>query len=85
LTTGIQRWRGKPESEDPEYYKTFRSAYKKYGEIGNQTSFNQEAEAKQQASTSGMNMEDDYIKTKGYAQSPTDWSEKYPENYKVKK
>jgi hypothetical protein len=84
LTTGIQRWRGKSESEDPEYYKTFRSAYKKYNEIGKQTSFNQEAEAKQQASTDGMNMEDDYLKTQGYAQSPTDWSKKYSDNYKIK-
>jgi|688.fasta_scaffold16764_14 hypothetical protein len=84
LSTTIQRWRGVPETKDSEYYKVARAGYAKYKEIGNQVSFNQSASANQQASGAGMNMEDDYLKVHGYAQSPVNWTEKYPENYSVK-
>lgn len=84
LSTTIQRWRGVPEIKDPEYYKVARAGYAKYKEIGNQVSFNQSASANQQASSTGMEMEDDYLKVHGYAQSPVNWDEKYSENYSVK-
>lgn len=84
LNTAIRKWRGASEEQDPEYYKIIRSNYKKYQELGKQEIFNMGSAANQQASTGGMEMEDDYLTTRGYAQSPSNWSDKYSENYNSK-
>jgi hypothetical protein len=83
-TTAIRKWRGVPEEEDPKYYATVRSSHKKYKELAKQDVFNRGSAANQQATADGLEMEDDYLKTRGYAQSPTSWSDNYSDNYNSK-